>query len=162
MLLSPMWFFLSQELLQTSKLSSLWSETGDMSCPAPCCKGDVETLEYLLLHCSAHTTTRIGLVNKWRSVKNPAILKLVTSALQKPASYLMQFILDASVLPEIRCVVCWCFFTDNNTTQPSCFVLFCFVLLVALWQLLLIFSLQGLKQAWGATSTAAQLGFTST
>ena len=55
----------------------------------------------LLLICPAYASTRAGLVQKWKSVQNPAVSVLANTALTRPPPYLMQFLLDATVLPDI-------------------------------------------------------------
>ena len=46
------------------------------------------------------------MVNKWRSADNPVVAKLAEDALDTfPPAYLMQFILDPSVLPQVRFAV---------------------------------------------------------
>ena len=85
----------------TNKLSSYWSESGDTCSPASCCEAEAETLEHLLLICPAYASTRAGLVQKWKSVQNPAVSVLANTALTRPPPYLMQFLLDATVLPDI-------------------------------------------------------------
>ena len=43
------------------------------------------------------------MVKKWRSADNPVVAKLAEDALDIfPPAYLMQFILDPSVLPQVR------------------------------------------------------------
>ena len=86
---------------RTCKLSSKWSQSGDSSCPSPGCQHIPETLDHLLLQCPAYVHARAGVVRKWKSVACPAIADLVCQALAKPSSYLLQFLLDASVLPEV-------------------------------------------------------------
>ena len=81
-----------------NKLSSYWSESGDSCCPASCCEGEAETLVHLLLICAAYASTRAGLVQKWKSV-------LANTTLTRPPPYLMQFLLDATVLPDINAQV---------------------------------------------------------
>ena len=90
---------------RTYQLTSHWSDNKAINCPSPICQSSVETLEHLLLHCPAYTHTRLTLLNKWKGVEHHSIQLLITSILTKPSSYFMQFLLDASVLPETRCLV---------------------------------------------------------
>ena len=85
---------------RTFKLSSNWSESRDACCLAPSCVLQSESLEHILIHCPAYSTTRDGLVRKWRSVQHPGTLELATRALSAPTTHFMQFLLDASVMPE--------------------------------------------------------------
>ena len=82
------------------KLSSKWSESGNGFCPSPFCHQVVESLEHILLHCPAYISSRNNIIMKVKSLENPAVMDLVTTALQKPSKYQMQFLLDLSVLPE--------------------------------------------------------------
>ena len=85
---------------RTFKLSSKWSESGNGFCPSPFCHQVVESLEHILLHCPAYMSSRNNIIMKVKSLENPAVMELVTTALQKPSKYQMQFLLDLSVLPE--------------------------------------------------------------
>ena len=90
---------------RTLKLSSNWSESGNSCCPAPYCTLAEESLEHILLHCPAYAPSRSNIVRKAMSAQNPAISNLVTNALSKPSEYLVQFLLDPTVLPETMSLV---------------------------------------------------------
>ena len=70
------------------------------------CEAEAETLEPLLLICPVYANTRAGLVQKWKSVQNPAVSVLAKTTLTRPPPYLMQFLLDATVLSLTRT---WCY-----------------------------------------------------
>ena len=90
---------------RTRLLSSNWSERADTSCISSSCVED-ESLEHILLQCPAYATCRANVVKKWRSAGNPVVAKLAQDALDiSPSAYLVQFILDPSVLPQVRLAV---------------------------------------------------------
>ena len=86
---------------RTRQLSSNWSESGDSRCPSSSCTAEVESLEHLLLHCPAYSITRSNVVKKWKSSENPVIAQLANNALELSSKYLMQIILDATVLTDV-------------------------------------------------------------
>ena len=87
---------------RTLLLTSKWTESGESSCPATSCSQTDETLEHILLNCPEYTKTRMNLVEKFKSAKNEEVCKLALFALKQPPAFLMQFLLDASVLPVTR------------------------------------------------------------
>ena len=90
---------------RTYQLTSHWSDCRTSRCPAPICLSNSETVEHILLHCPAYSLTRLNILEKFKSVLNPSIQVLVTTALTKTNSYMLQFLLDASVLPETRSLI---------------------------------------------------------
>ena len=90
---------------RTCQLTSHWSDDQTGECPALICQSNCETVEHILLHCPAYSLTRLNLVEKFKSIDNPPVHALVTFALTKPNSYMLQFLLDASVLPETRSLI---------------------------------------------------------
>ena len=90
---------------RTNQLTSRWSEDCSNRCPASICQSGGETLEHLLLCCPAYAHVRLGLLEKWSRVLNPSVQLLLNTALTKPSSYFVQFILDASVLPETQSLI---------------------------------------------------------
>ena len=90
---------------RTYQLTSHWSDNKATNCPSPICQAEIETLEHLLLHCPGYTHTRLGILKKWKGVEHHPIQSLITTILTKPSANLMQFLLDASVLPETQHLV---------------------------------------------------------
>ena len=86
---------------RTRQLTSNWSAVSSC-CPSSSCITEVETLEHILLYCPEYELSRSHVVAKWKSAENPVIAHLVQHALKNTPRYLMQFILDATVLPEVR------------------------------------------------------------
>ena len=66
-----------------------------------CCQETEETLEHSLLHCPQYCSTRTVLSKMWRSSANEISRELALSALTKQPQYIMQFLLDPSVIPEV-------------------------------------------------------------
>ena len=66
-------------------------------CPAPHCT-EIESLQHILLDCPAYAITRTNVVKKLLSVEDPVVAQLDKHALFQSASYLTQFILDATAL----------------------------------------------------------------
>ena len=90
---------------RTYQLTSHWLDSQSSQCPAPICQSSCETVEHILLHCPAYSLTRVNLLEKFKSAQNHSIQLLVTTALTKPDSYMLQFLLDASVLPETQSLI---------------------------------------------------------
>ena len=61
-----------------------------------------ESLQHILLDCPEYAVTRTNIVKKWLSVEDQAVAQLAMHALSQPPAYLMQFILDATVMPLTR------------------------------------------------------------
>ena len=84
---------------RTKLLTSNWLNGQDVYCPAPHCT-EIESLQHILLDCPDYAITRTNVVKKWLSVDDPVVAQLTNHALSQPASYLIQFILDATALPQ--------------------------------------------------------------
>ena len=84
-----------------------------------------ESLEHILLDCPAYSTTRDGLLRKWRAVQHPGILELVEKALIEHKDYMMQFLLDASAMPESQSLMRTCgediLYTVFSLTRSWCY-----------------------------------------
>ena len=90
---------------RTKQLMSNWSVDGDSCCPSSSCTGTDESLEHILLECPAYVTIRTNLVEKFKSVKNENLRELAMSALDKPPTFLMQFLLDATALSSTHSLI---------------------------------------------------------
>ena len=88
---------------RTRLLTSKWSDSKDSSCLS--CGAHVETLQHILLECRAYSEMRSKVVKKWQSVQDGVVAQLALDALCMPPGHLMQFILDATVLPLVRLAV---------------------------------------------------------
>ena len=86
---------------RTQMLTRHWSSACSGACLAPGCSGCDETLEHILLHCPAYSQTRSMLHRMWTTATNYQAQNLASSALQNSSSYFLQFVLDASVIPEV-------------------------------------------------------------
>ena len=73
----------------------------DGFCNSVTCTKDVETVEHILIHCRAYSECKRNLYSLWLSTTSPVVLKLVLEALTSETCYLLQFILDCSVLPSV-------------------------------------------------------------
>ena len=83
-------------------LTRHWSASNKEGfCLSPTCKNARETTEHILVHCDAYLDCKRRLYALWLSTKTKAVLKLVLEALSSETSYLLQFILDCSVLPSV-------------------------------------------------------------
>ena len=81
------------------------SEESEGFCLSPTCTEQVETVEHVLVECGAYNLCKARLYSLWLSTPNKAALRLVLEALSSETSYLLQFILDCSVLPSVRSAV---------------------------------------------------------
>ena len=70
-------------------------------CLSPTCSNEVESVEHILIHCRAYTECKRRLYSLWLSSPNPVVIKLVTEAFSEEIEYLLQFIIDCSVLPHV-------------------------------------------------------------
>ena len=78
-----------------------WSKNKDGFCNSTTCTNKVETIEHILIECGAYSDCKRYLYSLWLSTTNPVVLKLVLEALTSETCYLLQFILDCSVLPSV-------------------------------------------------------------
>ena len=87
---------------RTQLLVSHWiPQNREGYCLSPTCDQIKETVEHILLHCQAYNEQKRKLYSLWLSTENPVIYQLVLEALSSEKSYLLQFILDCSVLPSV-------------------------------------------------------------
>ena len=86
---------------RTESLASHWSDNPQGYCRSKSCVEVAETVEHILISCQAYEETRKVLTNLWMSTPDPNVLPLVVEALNSGPNYLLQFILDCSVLPTV-------------------------------------------------------------
>ena len=86
---------------RTESLCSHWSSNKGGFCLSPTCSNQIETIDHILVHCQAYSTTRDKLTRLWLSSPNPKVQELASQALASPPAYLIQFILDCSVIPLV-------------------------------------------------------------
>ena len=86
-------------IYRTKLLTSNWLNGQVVYCPALHCN-EIEILQHILLDCPAYAITRTNVVKKLLSVEDPVVAQLANHALSHPASYLIQFLLDATALPQ--------------------------------------------------------------
>ena len=65
------------------------------------CQNQPETVEHILVHCVAYSECRRRLCSLWLSTENRVAHELVREALGSDSEYLVQFLLDCSVLPQV-------------------------------------------------------------
>ena len=65
------------------------------------CYNQPETIEHILVQCSAYSECRQRLYSLWLSTQNIVAHNLVCEALSSDTEYLVQFLLDCSVLPHV-------------------------------------------------------------
>ena len=92
------WYFI---LYRSENLVRHWSKNKDGFCYSVTCTNKVETIEHILIQCSAYSDCKRKLYSLWLSATNPVVYKLVLEAFSSETSYLLQFILDCSVLPTV-------------------------------------------------------------
>ena len=85
---------------RTAVLTKHWGTNRRGCCPSPGCT-DEESIEHLLVVCPYYDQYRTRLKRLWTNTKNPSLKSLVSKALLSSTNELAQFILDASVLPQI-------------------------------------------------------------
>ena len=81
------------------------SESGNQSYPSATYTAVSESLEHILIHCPAYTHIRNNVTHKSSKTADPIVSKLVANALNSSYHNLMQFLLDATVLPDVRLAV---------------------------------------------------------
>ena len=86
---------------RTEKLASHWTSNKMGYCQSPSCSSVVETVKHILIHCEAYFNCKQHLYSLWLATPNEAVLSLVKEALSSDSDYLLQFILDCSVLPAV-------------------------------------------------------------
>ena len=82
-----------------------WSDESQGFYLYPTCTNQDETVRHVLVDCGAYNCCKSRLYSLWLSTPNKAVLSLVLEALSSEKSYLLQFILDCSVLPSVRSAV---------------------------------------------------------
>ena len=86
---------------RTQYLVSHWSSTLSGHCSAPGCTNNLETVKHMIIDCVAYDSIRNRLEQLWKSSSEKVIYNLVCNALTHGDDYLLQFILDCSVLPTV-------------------------------------------------------------
>ena len=86
---------------RSAKLMRHWGNNKDGFCLAPTCHNTVESLEHILVQCKAYTESKTRLYSLWLSTRNKVVFKLVLEALSSETEYLVQFLVDCSVLPSV-------------------------------------------------------------
>ena len=88
---------------RTEYLCRHWSRNRAGYCLSLSCKQQQtpETVEHILLDCSEYSQLRDDLVSFWHKTSHPIVHSLATQALGSSRSYLIQFLLDCSVLPQV-------------------------------------------------------------
>ena len=65
------------------------------------CFESPETLEHMLISCSAYLETKKKLYSLWLATSLQVVYELILTALSSEKQYLLQFLLDCSVLPNV-------------------------------------------------------------
>ena len=87
---------------RSADLTRHWSpHNREGYCALPTCFKQSETIEHILVHCESYSDCRRRLCSLWLSTQNKVILKLIIDALTSDTEYLVQFLLDCSVLPNV-------------------------------------------------------------
>ena len=87
---------------RTEYLSRHWSDN-----PRGCCRTEdscsniIEDTKHILLECPAYAKEKRKLISLWLKTNNNIVRKLVLEALSNTSDYLLQFILDCTVLPSV-------------------------------------------------------------
>ena len=87
---------------RSNSLTKHWSNSNrEGYCLAVTCDNQVETIEHILVHCKSYSDCRQRLYYLWLNTQNTVVHNLIIEALTSDAEYLVQFILDCSVLPKV-------------------------------------------------------------
>ena len=86
---------------RTENLAKHWSRNKEGYCLSPTCQNQIETVQHILIECPAYLECKKRLYSLWLSSKNPVVYHLILAALSTEKEYLLQFLLDCSVLPEV-------------------------------------------------------------
>ena len=87
---------------RSANLTKYWSRTNKEGyCLADTCINVVESIEHILVFCKAYSDCRQRLYYLWLTTQNTVVHNLVIEALASDTDYLVQFILDCSVLPQV-------------------------------------------------------------
>ena len=82
-------------------LSRHWTSNKEGYCLSPTCNKELEDVEHILIHCKAYRDCKSRLYSLWLSSANLVVKQIVIEALSNEKSYLLQFIIDCSVLPSV-------------------------------------------------------------
>ena len=85
---------------RTNILVSKWSAAVNSQCEK-CDSEAEESLMHILINCSAYSRQREKLISLWLKSKQPIVRSLLLEAFTSTKEYLLQFILDCSVLPSV-------------------------------------------------------------
>ena len=85
---------------RTNILMSKWNTGVERQCQR-CDLQQDESLEHILLNCTAYTEQRQKMISLWLKSEEPVVRNLVLEAFTNTKEYLLQFILDCSVLPSV-------------------------------------------------------------
>ena len=86
---------------RTESLASHWTTNSGGFCLSATCDKEVETVEHILLSCPAYSECKRRLYSLWLSSKNKTVRQIILQAIQSERGYLLQFILDYTVLPSV-------------------------------------------------------------
>ena len=88
---------------RTEYLCRHWSKNRGGYCLSISCKEKQipETIEHILVDCGAYAQLRKQLLYLWHRTSRPIVLSLATEALGSSRNFLIQFLLDCSVLTQI-------------------------------------------------------------
>ena len=86
---------------RTESLVKHWSPGNSGMCQAEGCHQGNETVEHILLKCTAYTKSRRKLISMWLNTENVEAHRLVLEAFSSKTEHLLQFIIDCSTLPTV-------------------------------------------------------------
>ena len=86
---------------RSMSLSKHWTTNKEGFCLSPTCTNTIEDTKHILVQCNAYIDCKRRLYSLWLSTRNKVVLKLVLEALSNESEYLLQFIIDCSVLPSV-------------------------------------------------------------
>ena len=86
---------------RSEELAGHWSSNKEGYCLAPTCHKKVENTKHILIECEAYFQCKTRLYALWVSYPCSVVHRLVLEALSAETDYLLQFILDCSVLPSV-------------------------------------------------------------
>ena len=86
---------------RTESLASHWTTNSGGFCLSATCNKEVETVEHILLSCPAYSDCKKRIYSLWLSNQNQIVRRLFLQAFQSERGYLLQFVLDCSVLPSV-------------------------------------------------------------
>ena len=87
---------------RSANLTKHWStHNREGFCASSTCFRQAETIEHILVQCVAYSDCRRRLCSLWLSTPNKVIYELISDALTSDTEYLVQFLLDCSVLPNV-------------------------------------------------------------